>query len=85
MTGITALNLRLINGNGIIAIADLQVPAWGVTLMRCYWKRENGRDRVMLPGKCIAFHSDRDAYRFQLAALDAMRAAAKQMLEEPAQ
>jgi hypothetical protein len=81
---ITALNMRLISGNGIIAIADLQVAAWGVTLLRCFWKRERGRDRVGLPCNGITFHSDGDAYRFQQAALTAMRAVASQMLEGPA-
>jgi len=57
---ITALNMRLISGNGIIAIADLQVAAWGVTLLRCFWKRERGRDRVGLPCNGITFHSDGD-------------------------
>jgi hypothetical protein len=82
---VNALNMRLINGNGIIAIADLQVTAWGVTLLRCFWKRENGRDRIRLPCNGIAFQSDGDAHRFQQAALAAMRMVAKKMLEEPAQ
>jgi hypothetical protein len=82
---IVALNMRLINGNGIIAIADLQVTAWAVTLLRCFWKRENGRDRIGLPCDGIMFQSDGDAYRFHQAALGAMRELAHKMLEEPAQ
>ena len=79
---IVAHNLHLIGGNGIVAIADLQVIHWGATLLRCFWKRENGRDRIALPG--ITLRSEDDAYRFQQAALGAMRAVAEKMLEDPA-
>jgi len=60
------------------------VTSWGITLRRCFWKRKNGRDRIGLPCNGIGFQSDGDAYRFQQEALAAMRAVAKQMLEEPA-
>jgi len=80
---VVAHNLRLIDGNGIIAIADLQVAAWGVTLLRCFWKREkNGRDRIGLPCNGFVFQNDGDAYRFQHAALAAMRTAAKKILAD---
>ena len=85
MPHITALNLRLIGGNGTVAIADLKVDHWGVTLRRCHWKRENGHDRIGLPCNGIAFLNDGDAYRFQQAALAAMRAVARKMLGAPAQ
>jgi hypothetical protein len=81
---IIALNIRLINGNNIVAIADLQVTAWGITLRRCFWKRGNGRDRIGLRCNGIGFQSGDDAYRLQQETLAAMRAVAKQMLEEPA-
>ena len=84
LSRIVALNLRLIDGNGIIAIADLQVTAWGVTLLRCFWRPENGRDRIGLPCNGIVFQNDGDAYQFQHAALAAMRIAAKKILEDPA-
>jgi len=81
MIEIAALNLRLIGGNGIVAIADLWVTAWNVTLLRCFWKREYGRDRIGLPCNGIVFHSESDAYRFQRVALAAMRAAAEKLVE----
>jgi hypothetical protein len=82
---IKALNVHLISGNGIIAIADPQVPAWNITLQRCRWRRQKGRDRVGLPCNGIVFQSDGDAYRFQQVALTAMRTVARRMLEGPAQ
>jgi hypothetical protein len=82
---ITALNMHLISGHRIVAIADLRVGAWSVTLRRCYWKRENGHDRVGLPCNAISFHSDGDAHRFQQAAQAAMRELAKKLLEDSAQ
>jgi hypothetical protein len=82
---ITAHNLRVIGGgNGIIAIADLQVTGWGVTLLRCRWRRENGHDRLGLPCDGISFRNAADAWHFQLAALAAMRAALAKMLEASA-
>ena len=58
------------------------MPCWWIGRRRCFWKRENGRDRIALPG--ITFRSEDDAYRFQQAALGAMRAVAEKMLEDPA-
>jgi hypothetical protein len=76
--------MRLIGGNGVVAIADLYVTAWGITLLRCCWKHKDGRDQMGLPCNGILFQSDSDAHRFQQAALAAMRELAKKILEEPA-
>jgi hypothetical protein len=76
--------MKLIGANGIVAVADLQVAAWRVTLLRCFWKREHGRDRIGLPCNGIRFENASNDFQFQRAAFTAMRELAKKILEDSA-
>ena len=82
---IVARNLRLIGGNGIVAIADLQIVAWRFCFRRCIWRKRGGREWIELPCDCGQFWNHGDARRFQEAALAAMRMLANKLLEAPAQ
>ena len=77
-----ALNLRVVGGNGIMAIVDPQMTNWRFCLRRCIWRRRNGRDWIELPCDCGQSGDHRDARRFQESALAAARKLANEMLAE---
>jgi hypothetical protein len=82
---IIARNLRLIGGNDIVAIADLQIVQWRFRFRRCIWRKRGNREWVDLPCDCGSWWNHGDARRFQEAALAAMRAIANKILEGSAQ
>jgi hypothetical protein len=70
---IVILNFTAIAANGILAQFDLRITAWRVTLRRCWWRQQDGRDFVELPCKAIDFDLPHEGRIFQEMALEALR------------
>jgi hypothetical protein len=48
---IVARNLRLIGGNGIVALVDIEITAWRLIFRGCRWRKDPEGERVTL-GLC---------------------------------
>jgi hypothetical protein len=77
---LVVLNFVPIVANRILALFDLQVTAWRVTLRRCLWRQEGTRQWVELPCRAIDFWNHRDERIFQQMALDVLCQAAEQLI-----
>jgi hypothetical protein len=75
---VVARDLRLVGGNGIVAIVDIEIVPWKLVFRGCRWRKDPAGERITLGAcDCAGFVDVTIAQRFQIAALAAARALAR--------
>jgi hypothetical protein len=79
---VVASNLKIVDGNGIIALVDIEIVAWRLVLRGCRWRKDAEGERITTgPCDSIGFSDDRITRRFQAAALTAVHDLARQVVK----
>jgi hypothetical protein len=75
--------LNKIGANGILATFDLAVAEWRVTLLRCLWRWEPGRQWIELPCKAIEFDDPQERLAFEAPILTALNQVMEKTARKP--